>query len=398
MYPNVASTIRKKQLCSKCNKAAGILNCYGCGKDFCYRHVAEHRQELTREMENLTTKHDEFQQTIAEQEKQPNSHPLIQNISQWEQESINKIRQAAENARNALLATLATHRTIVKEDLTRLIGELSKARNEDDYVETDLKEWTEKLNNLQKDLNAAQAIDFGKSENENVLISKIFINGLSADVFQQTCGDIQILDAGRLAAHGLSNQHAVVCGKRLYSSGQHRIRFKIDQCNYVGGLTCGILSKDPPLESIQRFFMNNNNNNMNQRSRSSKKTFANLYTNEHSFNWPASENYGYHNTALANSNENERFNSIPLNNNWQQNDILELRIDCDQKMIYLSNERTHQSEERHIDSNKCALPWQFFVTMFYANSRVRICEETVSTTAKEQLDDCIEDQLATTIH
>ncbi|CAF2176172.1 unnamed protein product [Rotaria magnacalcarata] len=366
MYPNVASTIRKKQLCSKCNKAAGILNCYGCGKDFCYRHVTEHRQQLNKEMDNLATKHDEFQQAIADQEKQSNSHPLIQNINQWEQESINKIRQAAENARKELVATLATHRTTVKEDLTRLITELSKARNEDDYVETDLKEWTEKLNSLQKDLNAAQAIDFGESENENALISKIFINGVSTDVFQHTCGDIQIFDTGRLAVHGQSNHHAVVCGKRLYSSGQHRLRFKIDQCNYVGDLTCGISSKDTPLESIQRFFMNNKHNR-------------------------------FRNMSLTNLYQNERFNSIHLNNNWQQNDILELFIDCDQKMIYLNNERTQQEEKLPIDSKKCALPWQFFVTMFYANSRVRICEETVSTTTKGQLGCCMDDWLTTTI-
>jgi hypothetical protein len=45
----------EKILCSICQKASGILTCRGCGKDFCYRHVAEHRQELNKQMDEITT-------------------------------------------------------------------------------------------------------------------------------------------------------------------------------------------------------------------------------------------------------------------------------------------------------------------------------------------------------
>ncbi|CAF2810619.1 unnamed protein product [Rotaria sp. Silwood2] len=143
----MASTTCKKRPCSKCDKAADILTCHGCGKDFCYRRVAEHRQELNKQMDELTTYYDQFQQTIAKQDSQPDCHPLIQKINTWEQESIDKIRREADDARKQLLTILATHRSKVTNDLTHLIQELRKARNEDDYVETDLKEWMERLNN-----------------------------------------------------------------------------------------------------------------------------------------------------------------------------------------------------------------------------------------------------------
>ncbi|CAF5040013.1 unnamed protein product, partial [Rotaria sp. Silwood1] len=66
----MANAAERKTLCSICEKAAGIFTCRGCQKDFCYRHVAEHRQELNKQMDELTTNHDQLQQTIVEQEAQ----------------------------------------------------------------------------------------------------------------------------------------------------------------------------------------------------------------------------------------------------------------------------------------------------------------------------------------
>ncbi|CAF3642077.1 unnamed protein product [Rotaria sp. Silwood1] len=213
----MASTTRKKRPCSKCDKAAAIFTCRGCQKDFCYRHVAEHRQELNKQMDELTTNHDQLQQTIVEQEAQPNCHPLIQKINEWEQESINKIHRAADDARKQLLTILATQRSKVSNDLTHLIQELSEARNQDDYVEIDLKEWMKRLSELQKDLNGAQSIDFGTDNKDSALISKISIKEISTDFFSRIIGDIQIIENGRVVVHGQTYQNAAACGTGEYS-------------------------------------------------------------------------------------------------------------------------------------------------------------------------------------
>ncbi|CAF0901527.1 unnamed protein product [Rotaria sordida] len=346
----MASTTRKKRPCSKCDKAAGIFTCSGCQKDFCYRHVAEHRQELNKQMDELTTDHDQFQQIIAEQESQPNCHPLIQKINKWEQESINKVHQAAEDARKQLLTILATHRSKVTNDLTHLIEELSKARNEDDYVETDLKEWMERLNKLQKDLNAAQTIDFDTDNSSSSLISKIYIHGILTDFFSRTIGDIQIIEDGRVIVHGQTNRNAAACGRDEYSWGQHRLRFKLEQLRRNGNFSCGILSKTAQLESLLYISTNNN-----------------IY----SYDYNSDEAYTIR-------NENGLLYFTGLNYGYLQNDIVELLIDCDQKMICLTNQRTHLKQELHVNLNKCPFPWQFFVTLSYANSRISICDENLS--------------------
>jgi hypothetical protein len=52
----MAFTTSTKNLCSNCSKAAGILTCCGCKKDFCYRHVTDHREELNKRMIELNDK------------------------------------------------------------------------------------------------------------------------------------------------------------------------------------------------------------------------------------------------------------------------------------------------------------------------------------------------------
>ncbi|CAF1149661.1 unnamed protein product [Rotaria sordida] len=172
-------------------------------------------------MDELTTNQDQFQQMITEQESQPNCHPLIKKINEWTQESIDKIHRADEDARKQLLTILVTHRSKVTNDLTYFIQELSKARNEDDYIETDLEEWIERLNKLQRDLNVAQTINFCADNNDSALISKIYINGISTDFFSQTICDIQIIEDGKVVVHGQTNQNAVACGTGEYSFREH---------------------------------------------------------------------------------------------------------------------------------------------------------------------------------
>ena len=54
------------------------------------------------------------------------------------QESINKIHQIAENTRQQLLNFVNKHTNIITDNLKNLAQQLKKARDDDDYIETDL--------------------------------------------------------------------------------------------------------------------------------------------------------------------------------------------------------------------------------------------------------------------
>ncbi|CAF3915235.1 unnamed protein product [Rotaria sordida] len=306
----MATAVGEKTPCSICQKAVGVFTCRGCGKDFCYRHVAEHRQELNKQMDELTTNHDELQQTITEQEVRPNCHPLIQKINKWEQESIDKIHQTADDARKQVITILGMHRTQVIHDLSCLTKKLNEVRNEDNYVETDLKEWTEKLDKLKIDLNAAQTIDFGEENNSSTLISKFSINDASTDIFYQTVGDIQIIEDGKVAVRGPTNNGAVeIRCKGEYSLGKHRFHFKCERLLNNNSFSCGIVSKSTPTK------------------------------------------YCY----------------------FQTTGVYELLVDCNEHIIRLTQEQSGNTQELKINLDTCPLPWQFFIALFHANDCVRLC-------------------------
>jgi hypothetical protein len=67
---------------------------------FCRKHLNEHRDLLGHQLDEIVLEHDTLQQTIAENKsKQNNQHPVLKEIDQWEKNSIAKIQQLAEEAR-----------------------------------------------------------------------------------------------------------------------------------------------------------------------------------------------------------------------------------------------------------------------------------------------------------
>jgi hypothetical protein len=340
----MAFTTRPKTPCSRCSKAAGILTCRGCDKDFCYHHVAEHREELNKQMDEVTTNHDQLQQTITEQQAQPKCHPLMKQIDIWEQNSIEKIHQAAKEAREQLLIVVDKHRTKVADALTLLTQELTKARNNDDYVETDLNEWIEKIEKLKIDLAAAQAIDFGQDNNEASLIPKIFINDILNDSFEKWFGDIQTTDHGKLILHGQTNQTAAVYSKGAYSSGQHQFRFKIEHLRTNQGFFFSIVSNDMDMDMSSRQFIKFNSMKF-----------------EKAFDLTG----GYHQNGIS------LFSLSGYNNVIQTNDILEFQIDCDHQRIRVINERTNYQKEFSTNLARCKLPWRMAIVLHHASDCVQ---------------------------
>src|SRR5579871_4300524 len=90
-------------LCFACGKNKGRVRCEGCSKIFCLPHFDDHRQELSKQLDEVEVIRDLFRQTLTERMVESQKHPLTDQIDKWENESINKIRQAAEEARQILL-------------------------------------------------------------------------------------------------------------------------------------------------------------------------------------------------------------------------------------------------------------------------------------------------------
>lgn len=146
--------------CKKCGKEKVTSKCSGCFEDFCYTHLGEHRQELSKQLDEIEVHRDQFQQKIAEQAaNNTQKHALIQQINQWESESIERIKKTAEETRQLIekLSSESTDR--VEQNLNQLAAEVKHCREEDDIMETDLQKWKEELQQMAQQLNKPSNIE-----------------------------------------------------------------------------------------------------------------------------------------------------------------------------------------------------------------------------------------------
>jgi hypothetical protein len=72
-----------KTQCVTCGKEKATSRCVGCLQDFCFNHLAEHRQQLNKQVDDIQVQRDSFLQTINEQTtNNSQKHLFIQQIDQ----------------------------------------------------------------------------------------------------------------------------------------------------------------------------------------------------------------------------------------------------------------------------------------------------------------------------
>ncbi len=332
----MASSNSSDSKCVTCTKSIGTFTCRGCQQDFCMTHAAEHRQMLSMQMdEDIIPLHDQLQQDLIQQINKSLNHPLMKEIDQWENDSIEKIRQTANNARKDLLSIIEKHKNKIKQNLDHVTEELKTARNNDHFFENHLKQWMEKLNHLSNDLKTPQIINCEYSNNNPPFISKILINqstDLLNECFQQPIGNINIIDNGSGIIHNETNSYASVRGLRDYFQGEHHLHFQIENLtsNWV---FFGIISKDALIPDYP----------------SVGKT---------AYGWSGSNNV-WRNGDLTN-----KFHGYI--SDFQINDKIKLVLNCDKRTIHLTNQRTNITYNLDIDINHCPLPWKLNLGLFYS--------------------------------
>ena len=60
-----------KVQCFTCDKEKAAYECKGCLRDFCFIHLKEHRQMLSRQLDEIENDHNLFLQTILEEKEHP---------------------------------------------------------------------------------------------------------------------------------------------------------------------------------------------------------------------------------------------------------------------------------------------------------------------------------------
>jgi uncharacterized protein (DUF3084 family) len=99
-------------------------------------------------------------------------------IDKWERDSIKKIRQTAEEARQELFKYTDGHIRQIEIELNILTDQVRESREENDFVETDLQRWKQELTHLTNQLAQPSNITIG--QDSTPLVTKISINSSSS--------------------------------------------------------------------------------------------------------------------------------------------------------------------------------------------------------------------------
>jgi hypothetical protein len=175
------TTAAGKTQCITCGKEKATSKCAGCLEDFCLNHLVEHRQHLSQQLDDIEVHRDLFQQILIQQRTEPQKHPLIQKIDQWEKDSIQKIQQTAEETRHILFIHTNKRINQIEEKLNKLTNQLRQNRQEDDIIEIDLQKWNEELKQMTEQFNKPLNITIEQSSTP--LINKIHVNVLSKEIY-----------------------------------------------------------------------------------------------------------------------------------------------------------------------------------------------------------------------
>ncbi|CAF3991069.1 unnamed protein product [Adineta steineri] len=145
--------VNNKTHCFTCNEEKITYSCEGCSKRFCLIHLTEHQQILNDELNHITNEYNEFKQTINERKQNPQNDLFIEQIDQWERNSIEIIRQKAEEYRNILIKSLQTCINDTEKKFNNLNQQIKQIHQENEFNEINLKYLRNQLIGITEELN-----------------------------------------------------------------------------------------------------------------------------------------------------------------------------------------------------------------------------------------------------
>ena len=315
-------------------------------------------------MDSVIQAYDIFQDELNRSTESIN--PLFDRINNWEEESINKIRQMAEKTRLHLQDCLSQKRKIIIKQSESLREEMKHNQESGDFFESNIDLWLEKINQLRKELELAMKIDLIIDENPTEKIDHIIIKSQSdlssnneqtsndtdvvfwlnrrrpaASFFQSFVGNTKLSFDHCTARH--IDQHCPVLIRLniLYSSDTHQIRFRIDQ-KRSRFMFFGILN-------------------------------ALVDNNQLALRSPSLHGWISPNLEVIKAREIER---SPIQYYFQEQDEIILTLDCSQRQISLKKMASVWNSCIQIDDEVCPNHWMVIVGLFDNNDTVRLLSAT----------------------
>jgi hypothetical protein len=129
--------------------------------------------EYRQEFDQIENDYDRFRWILHEQKNNGKQYLWLQKIDQWENDSIEKIKQTAEKCRNKLINYTKKVFSELENQQNHLVTEFKRIRQENEFHRIDLNKLKNKFNKLKQEFNQLTKISI--EEQSTLFISKIFV-------------------------------------------------------------------------------------------------------------------------------------------------------------------------------------------------------------------------------
>lgn len=103
---------------------------FGCEKHFCFEHLSEHRTNIAQRFDQLQNDHDQIRQQINDLKMKLTKYSSIKQIDQWEEDSIQKIRQHAQRCRTQFMKYSNSFIQQIEQKLIHLAQQIKEIQQE----------------------------------------------------------------------------------------------------------------------------------------------------------------------------------------------------------------------------------------------------------------------------
>ncbi|CAF1181073.1 unnamed protein product [Adineta ricciae] len=335
----MSSTKRIKNGCTACGKMVGVFACRGCSGNFCLSHTKDHRDHLQRSLNDIIHDYEQIKRNLNGQTAEQRRTSLVEQINEWEQESIKKVRELAADVRQELEITVERRTNNLKEKLDLLKQQFDKAQQDGGYYENDLKEWSSKLTELQRTYIDQEILKIDEESHSLPLVSRISLNDYQPQSHHHRKQHQNHIDGSNYGEIVRSNyeQYSQPEKEKINHQQQNGVSststkveyaFKLEGYQDSTSILFGIISEsaaDLKDENINPTF----------------------------FGW------GSNDRVYFGDRWQEKYDNYQTD--FQSDDICVLTIDSDQDKISMKNERTNAVHELRVNREKCAFPWQVCV-------------------------------------
>ena len=163
--------------CFTCKEETTTYPCPGCSNHFCLTDLIKHQEELKLQFHEIEHQRNEFVQMINDQQKTiPNNHPAIIQINLWEQKSIEKIKQTAQEQRQIVQQSIHGYLPQIQTQFNDFTQQIQQINKKKDFNEKVLEKLQIQLKEIQQQINQPTNIQINEDS------SSTFIRKLSIQI------------------------------------------------------------------------------------------------------------------------------------------------------------------------------------------------------------------------